>query len=64
MIEGGRFGTLADSRRPAALAAALADELAAWDDGRRDAGEVAAHWRAQLSPLAVSRQLLATLARA
>jgi glycosyltransferase involved in cell wall biosynthesis len=62
MIENGRFGTLASSRRPAALAAALVDELAAWDDGRRNAGEVAAHWRARLSPLAVSRQLLATLA--
>ena len=53
---------LAASRRPTALASALAEELAAGDNGRRDAGEVAAHWRARLSPLAVSRQLLATLA--
>ena len=62
MIADGRFGTLAGDRRPAALAAALAAELTAWDEGRRAPGEIAAHWRAQLSPLAVSRQLLAALA--
>ncbi len=61
MIDGGRFGTLADSRRPDALATALATELAAWDDGRRDAAAIAAHWRARLSPAAVGRDLLATL---
>ena len=61
MIESGRFGTLAASRKPAALANALADELAAWDGGRRDPQAIATHWRARLSPAAVSRQLLATL---
>ena len=61
MIAGGRFGSLAGSRSPQALAQALLDELAAWDAGRRDAGEIAAHWRARLSPAAVSRSLLETL---
>ena len=61
MIDGGRFGALAGSRRPDDLAAALGDELAAWDGGRRAAAAIAAHWRARLSPTAVARRLLATL---
>ncbi|MEO8195939.1 MAG: glycosyltransferase, partial [Thermoanaerobaculia bacterium] len=61
MIDGGRFGTLAASRRPEALAAALSAELAAWDSGRRDAGALAAQGRARFSPVAVSRALLETL---
>jgi glycosyltransferase involved in cell wall biosynthesis len=61
MIDDGRFGTLSGSRRPGDLAAALAEELAAWDAGRRDAGTIAATWRARLSPQAVSTALLATL---
>lgn len=61
MIDRGRFGTLAGSRTPAALAEALANELAAWDAGRRDARAIAAHGRARFSPIAVCRALLATL---
>lgn len=61
MIDRGRFGTLAGSRSPAALADALAEEVAAWDAGRRDAGAIAAHGRARFSPVAVGRALLATL---
>lgn len=62
MIARGRFGTLAGSRRPEALAAALTAELVAWDSGIRRPQEIAAHWRARLSPEAVGRSLLATLA--
>jgi len=61
MIDDGRYGSLAASRRPEALAQALADEVAAWDAGRRQAQAIAAHWRARLSPVAVSRSLLETL---
>lgn len=61
MIAGGRFGSLAGSRRPDALAEALAAELAVWDEGRRDPAAIAAHWRARLQPAAVSRDLLAAL---
>ena len=61
MIDRGRFGTLAVSRSPAALADALADELAAWDAGRRDARAIAAHGRARFSPIAVCRALLSAL---
>ena len=63
MIDGGRFGTLAASRSPEALAGALCAELAAWDAGRRDAEVIAAHGRARFSPIAVSRSLLETLDR-
>lgn len=62
MIDGGAFGTLARSRRPAALARALCDELAIWDRGGRDDAKIAAHWRAELAPTAVAGSLLATLA--
>lgn len=61
MVEAGRFGTIASSRRPQALATALAAEAAAWDSGRRDPRAIAAHWRARLSPEAVGRSLLDTL---
>ncbi len=61
MIDSGSFGTLAGSRSPNALAQALGDELAAWDAGRRNAGAIAAHWRARLAPAAVCRRLLEAL---
>jgi glycosyltransferase involved in cell wall biosynthesis len=61
MIDGGRFGTLAASRRPGALAGALEKELRAWDRGERDAAAIAAHWRARLSPASICRSLLDTL---
>jgi glycosyltransferase involved in cell wall biosynthesis len=62
MIAGGRFGTLAARRTPAALADALAGELAAWDAGLRHPREIAAHGRGRFSPAAVARALLETLA--
>lgn len=61
MIDGGRFGTLAGNRKPAALANALNEELSTWDAGRRDAATIATHWRARLAPAAVCRRLLAAL---
>ena len=61
MIAGGRFGTLAGSRKPEALADALNEELSTWDAGHRNAATIAAHWRARLAPAAVSRRLLEAL---
>ena len=46
----------------AALADALAGELAAWDAGLRHPREIAAHGRGRFSPAAVARALLETLA--
>lgn len=58
----GRFGTL--SRPHArALTQAMIDEMEAWDSGRRDAPEIAAHWRPRLSAESVCRGLLTTLNR-
>jgi hypothetical protein len=64
MAEGDRYGTIAREASPAALAAALRAEAAAWDDGRRDAAAIAAHWRSRLSPAAFCRALLDGLERA
>lgn len=61
MIDGGRFGTLARSRSPESLAAALSTELDAWDAGRREPAAIAAHGRARFSPVAVARGLLESL---
>ncbi|MEO8277118.1 MAG: glycosyltransferase [Thermoanaerobaculia bacterium] len=62
MIDRGAFGTLASERSPQVLAAALGREMALWESGARDAGAIAAHWRARVSPRAVCHTLLAGLA--
>ncbi len=56
---GGRYGTVSRSPRPASLARALKREMAAWDDGRRDARRISEHWRARLAPEVVCRRMLA-----
>ncbi len=56
--DGGRFGTVTPSRRAGALARALEREMAAWDDGRRRAGEISRCWRERLAPEAVCGELL------
>jgi len=56
--DGGRFGTVFARRSPAALAAALTAELAAWDTGARDPAATAAHWRPRFDPRAVCEALL------
>jgi glycosyltransferase involved in cell wall biosynthesis len=60
--EGG-FGTIARSRSARGLAAALRDELAAWDRGDRDAPRIAAHWRPRFDPAAVCRAMMPPLPR-
>lgn len=59
--EGGRFGTVAASHRPRQLARALRQEMAAWDQGRRQPREISRHWRARLAPEAVCGRMLAAL---
>jgi glycosyltransferase involved in cell wall biosynthesis len=55
----GRWGTVANDRSPAGLAAALGAELGAWDRRERAPAEIAATWRLRLEPAAVCAQLLA-----
>ncbi len=57
----GGYGTVSRSHRPASLARALRDELAAWDEGRRDPREISRHWRARLAPEIVCRRMLEAL---
>ena len=59
--ENGRFGTVAKSSRPAALARALSHETDAWDEGRRDPELISRHWRSRLEPRTVCRRMLAAL---
>ncbi len=54
----GRYGTLSRSRRPAHLARALSDEMAAWDEGRRHPRRISEHWRARLAPEVICRRML------
>ena len=55
---GGRYGTACRSGSPQALAAAVLDEMRAWDDGRRDPAAIAATWRPRFDPRTVCEQLL------
>jgi glycosyltransferase involved in cell wall biosynthesis len=58
MVSRGRYGTVSRARRPASVVAALSREMQLWDEGRRDAGTIAADWRSRLAPEIVARQLL------
>ena len=60
--DGGRFGTVARTRRPRDLARAMHQEMRAWDEGVRDPTEISRHWRARLAPDVVCGQMLAGLA--
>lgn len=61
ITDGGRFGTVAAAHRPRALAEALEQEWQLWERGERDPLAIAAHWRRQVRPESVCRQLLAAL---
>lgn len=61
LTDGGRFGRVARDRRPESVAAALLEEMAAWDAGSRRGADIAAHWRPRLTPAAVCRQYLTAL---
>jgi len=51
------FATLAHSRRPEEVAVALDTELDAWRKRRRQADQIAAHWRPRLHPHGVARRV-------
>jgi glycosyltransferase involved in cell wall biosynthesis len=55
---GGNLGAVSARRSAYGLAAAVLQELKAWDDGRRDPLAIAAAWRPRFEPQAVCRQLL------
>ena len=55
---GGRYGTVSRGGSAQALAAAVLDEMRAWDDGKREAAVIAATWRPRFDPRTVCRQLL------
>jgi glycosyltransferase involved in cell wall biosynthesis len=54
----GRYGTACRGGSSRSLAAAVLDELRAWDDGRRDPAAIAATWRPRFDPRTVCGQLL------
>jgi hypothetical protein len=58
--EGG-CGTVYHRASPRFIAAALQDELRAWETGNRDPHDIAASWRDYFTPQAVCRQLLDSL---
>ena len=61
IVEGGRFGQIARSRRPGDLATAIATEAAQWETGSRDPRAISAHWRQRLNPVQVCEKLIAAL---
>ncbi len=56
--DGGHYGTMSRSRRPASLARALKQEMAAWEAGVRNPEEISRHWRARLAPEAICQRML------
>jgi glycosyltransferase involved in cell wall biosynthesis len=55
---GSSSGTLADSPTAEALSAALLNELAAWDAGRRDPVRISTEWTATMHPDRVAERIL------
>ena len=57
----GHYGTISRSHRPASLARAWHQEMAAWEAGDRNPGEISRHWRKRLAPEAICQRMLDTL---
>ncbi len=57
--EGRRYGVAVAERTSRALATATLAEMRRWDNGERDARQIAAAWRPEFEPATVCRQLLA-----
>jgi hypothetical protein len=55
------FGRVSATHSAGGLAAALNQELDAWEHGQRDPRAIAAHWRAYVSPKAVAERMLALM---
>lgn len=58
IVEGGRFGTIASSHSCSSLVHAALEEMRLWDSGKRNPGEIASHWRAEVNNKVVVSQLL------
>jgi len=58
IVAGARYGTLSRGHSAGMLAAAAGGELRLWSEGRRNAGEIASHWRAEVSNKTVVAALL------
>ena len=58
IADGGRFGRVSRTRKPAHLAAAMRCEMEAWDCEERDPQAIAAEWRPRLHPTQVCRSYL------
>lgn len=60
---GGAYGRVASAHRAGPLAAAIAEEQAAWRRGERDPASIAAAWRRRSSGRGVCQTMLEALAR-
>lgn len=58
IIQGNKYGSLADSHTVAALTSAVSGELLLWDSGKRNPREIASHWRREVNNKVVVAQLL------
>lgn len=55
------FGRVSKSHSASTLATAIADEMTAWDAGKRDPVTIACHWRGIVSPRAVAQRIIGLL---
>ena len=50
-VMNGAYGTVSKGHKPAHIADALEEEMTLWEEGKRDAGQIAEFWRSKLSAL-------------
>ncbi len=58
IVQGGKFGSIAQSHSTSSLVRAVREELVLWDTGKRNPREIASHWRGEVNNKVVVAQLL------